>query len=323
MRSVADFLAAGRSAGRYLLSVSQGVSGLGAITIVGLLEMNYVAGFSDDLVGADDGRGGAAHHRLGLGDLPLPPDAAASPWRSSSSAATAGSFRIFAGSIAFVSGIVNFGIFPAVEARFFIYFCGLPQAVPFLGLPLPTFPLMMCPALPSLSFVFAGGQVAVIVADFLQGIFVNVVFVAVMLFLLSRSTGGRSPRPWPRRRQNASLDQSVPDQPGGRLQSGYFLIGIVGVFYGTMSWQGTQAYNASALNAHEAKMAAVLGNWRILPQNLMLLIVPIMAYTVLHHPDFAGAAAGRARHAGRRSPNEAIQSQLRTPLVLTHLLPPG
>lgn len=46
MRSVADFLAAGRTAGRYLLSLSQGMAGLGAITIVGLLEMNYVAGFS-------------------------------------------------------------------------------------------------------------------------------------------------------------------------------------------------------------------------------------------------------------------------------------
>ena len=46
MRSVADFLAANRTAGRYLLSLSQGLAGVGAITIVGLLEMNYVAGFS-------------------------------------------------------------------------------------------------------------------------------------------------------------------------------------------------------------------------------------------------------------------------------------
>ena len=45
-RSVADFLAAGRSAGRYVLTVSQGAGELGAITIIGFLEMNYVAGFS-------------------------------------------------------------------------------------------------------------------------------------------------------------------------------------------------------------------------------------------------------------------------------------
>ena len=46
MRSVADFLAAGRTAGRYMLSVSQGVAALGAISVVGFLEQNYVAGFS-------------------------------------------------------------------------------------------------------------------------------------------------------------------------------------------------------------------------------------------------------------------------------------
>ncbi len=46
MRSVADFLAAGRTAGRYLLSVSQGVAALGAITVVGYLEQNFVAGFA-------------------------------------------------------------------------------------------------------------------------------------------------------------------------------------------------------------------------------------------------------------------------------------
>ena len=46
MRSVADFLAAGRTGGRYLISLSQGTAALGAITIVGMLEMNYIAGFS-------------------------------------------------------------------------------------------------------------------------------------------------------------------------------------------------------------------------------------------------------------------------------------
>ena len=46
MRSVSDFLAAGRTGGRYLISLSQGTASLGAITIVGMLEMNYIAGFT-------------------------------------------------------------------------------------------------------------------------------------------------------------------------------------------------------------------------------------------------------------------------------------
>ncbi|MDZ7414020.1 MAG: sodium:solute symporter, partial [candidate division KSB1 bacterium] len=44
MRSVADFLAAGRTAGRYVISVSQGMAALGAITVVATFEMNYYAG---------------------------------------------------------------------------------------------------------------------------------------------------------------------------------------------------------------------------------------------------------------------------------------
>jgi len=46
VRSVVDFLSAGRTAGRYMITVSQGMAFIGAITIVGQWEMNYVAGFA-------------------------------------------------------------------------------------------------------------------------------------------------------------------------------------------------------------------------------------------------------------------------------------
>jgi len=45
MRGVSDFLAAGRTAGRYLICVSEGIAGLGAITIVANFEMYYQSGF--------------------------------------------------------------------------------------------------------------------------------------------------------------------------------------------------------------------------------------------------------------------------------------
>ena len=44
--SVSNFLAANRCAGRYLLTMSMGMSGLGAISIVAIFEKFYTAGFA-------------------------------------------------------------------------------------------------------------------------------------------------------------------------------------------------------------------------------------------------------------------------------------
>lgn len=46
MRSVADYLSANRTAGRYLVSVSEGIAMLGAISIIAFFEMYYKSGFT-------------------------------------------------------------------------------------------------------------------------------------------------------------------------------------------------------------------------------------------------------------------------------------
>jgi len=323
MLSVADFLAAGRSAGRYLVSVASGVAALGAITIVGNLEMNYVAGFS------------MAWWALTMSVVMLVVHL--SGWvlyrfRRTRCLTLAEfferrygrSFRVFAGLLAFVSGIVNFGIFPAVGARFFLHYLGWPETLAVLGLAVPTFFLLMVLLVSvSLLFVFLGGQVAVIVTDFLQGAFVNLVFVVICVYLLvdvvswDQIFAALSTAP-----ADASLVNPFRTSHVRDFNFWYFLIGVFGVVYGQMSWQGTQGYNASAETAHEAKMGQALALWKLLPQNLFLLFVPIVIYTVLHHADFARIAAEvEAGLAGFGE--EAIRSQLRAPLVLQRLLPPG
>jgi SSS family solute:Na+ symporter len=103
----------------------------------------------------------------------------------------------------------------------------------------------------------------------------------------------------------------------------YFFIGMIGVIYGKLSWQGTQAYNASAKSAHEAKMGDVLANWRGIPQwGLFLVFVPIVAYTFWHGPGFA-AAASSVKPVLDGLGSEALRSQLTVPLALTKLLPVG
>ncbi|MFO7588025.1 MAG: sodium:solute symporter [Gemmatimonadota bacterium] len=322
MRSVADFLAAGRTAGRYMLSVAQGIAMLGAISVVGFLEQNYVAGF------------GLTWWGLSTAVVVLIVTATGFViyrFRESRCLTLAEfferrysrRFRIFMGMLAFFSGIVNFGIFPAVGARFFIHFVGLPGAVRVAGVAIDTFPVVMAVLLATaLMFVFHGGQVTVIVTDFVQGLFVNAVFLAITLFLLSTVSWEQILAALGTAPADASLLNPFRTSRVEDFNFWYFLIGTVGVVYVVMSWQGTQGYNASAKSAHEAKMGAVLGNWRGIPQVLFLLVVPVVAYTVLHHPDFAAQAARVGEMLGTAE-SRTIENQLRVPSVLATVLPAG
>jgi len=322
-RSVADFLAAGRSAGRYLVGVASGVAALGAITIVGNLEMNYVAGFSMAWWGLTTSvvvmlislSGWVIYRFRQTRCLTL---AEFFERRYSRR------FRVFAGMVCFVSGIVNFGIFPAVTARFFIHYCGFPETLALGPVALPVYPLVMITLLSAaLLFVFSGGQVTVLVTDFLQGTFVNLAFLVICGWLLLAvvrwdqifaALGAAPP--------DASLINPYKTSQVEDFNFWYFLIGVLGLIYGKMSWQGTQAYNSSASSAHEAKMGETIGMWKLAPQNLFLVFVPIVIYTVLHHPDFAAIAGGVEAELARID-GDALRSQLRAPLVLAQILPHG
>ena len=135
MQSVADFLSAGRTAGRYLISVASGVAGLGAITVIANFEMNYLAGFAmtwwgftTNIVVLIIAVSGFVVYRFR--------QTRALTMAQFFEMRYSRRFRVFTGIIAYLSGLINFGIFPAVGARFFIYYCGLPPTVSLAGLEL-------------------------------------------------------------------------------------------------------------------------------------------------------------------------------------------
>ena len=137
-KSVADFLAANRCAGRYLLAVAGTTSAMGAISVVGAWEMYYRVGFSIKwwalmhlpIVTIVSITGYAVYRYRQTRVMTL---AQFFEIRYSKK------FRIFAGIMGFVSGITNFGIFPAIGSYFFIYFCGLPMSFTIYGLEVSTF----------------------------------------------------------------------------------------------------------------------------------------------------------------------------------------
>ena len=354
MKSVTDFLSAGRTAGRYLISVSSGVAGLGAISVVMFLEMGYIAGFSLAWWGLSQGiiilmltmSGWVIYRFRSTRCLTL---AQFFEKRYSRK------FRIFTGIVAFTAGIINFGIFPAVGAQFFISYCGLPES--FIGIPV--FPLVMIILLSiSLYFVYTGGQIAVIIADFFQGIFATFVLIVVVLYLffsigwdqvshsleqtplklakeeitklqddeayikLSDKEKQKRKNEIDEKYENSSRINPFKTSNVEDFNFWYFLIGIIGIMYGTMGWQGSQAYNSSAKSAHEAKMGSVLAGFRGLPQGLFFLLVPVLIYVFMNHADYASVAAS-VELSLQDLETDTLRSQMRGPIVLSTVLPIG
>ena len=325
--SIVNFLAAGRCAGRYLIAVAGGVSGWGALSAVAAFELYYAGGLSIQwwsllvLV---------TYFLLSMAGWLL--------FRFRETRAVtlpeflekrySRRFRVFAGILAWGSGVMNFGLFPAVGARFFQHFCGLPEVF-YLGvIPIYTYPLTIFILLSiSLYFIFIGGQVAVIVTDFLQGMFCMIVFVVLMIVLYSIFSWDQI---------SAALTDRPPGESmihpfqGARTKDFNMWYYFLFSFFAFYCWLGVdmQGYRAAAINAHEARMATIINNWRSISQQLIIILLPICAYAFLHHSDFSTQAAEAhksiAAVVGRDVIETAtLQKQMTTPIAMSFYLGKG
>jgi SSS family solute:Na+ symporter len=320
-RSVGAFLVANRCGGRYLISMSNAMAGMGVITLVGLFEQNFKVGYTSMWWGA-------------LTE-PVLIMLALSGWvvyrfRQTRAMTLAQffeirysrRFRIFAGAVAFAAGLVNFGIFPAVGARFFMALCGLPEHVGVAGMEMPLLPMLMAGLLgSSLAFTMLGGQIAVMVTDFLQGVFTNVVFLVVIIFVLLLfgwdSIGSALTAAPPGQSMLNPFDLGAESD----FNPWFFVISAVIIFYGPLTWQGAAGYNYCAKTPHEAKMVGVLNGWRYRVLLLITIMVPVGVHVMLADPGYAAEAA--AVNDALATHSETMQHQLRAPTALGVLLPRG
>jgi SSS family solute:Na+ symporter len=322
VKGVADFLAAGRGAGRYLICVAEGAAGMGLITVIAMFEQYSRAGTAI----------------LWWGNLAIPVGVMLTlsgfviyRFRETRALTLAQffevrysrAFRVFAGLLAFVSGVVNYGIFPGVSARFFVYYLGLPETLAIAGLAVPTFAILMAFFLSlALAFVLLGGQLQILVTDCLAGALGGFLMLAVAGGMLSQVSFEQMFEAVSAVPDNQSLINPFKTSEVKDFNIWYALIGLMGLVYTQMAWQGNQGFNSSAANPHEAKMGRVLASWRGYAQGLMLTILALGAYGFLHHPDFAARAAVVMSSLGRIDQPQ-IQEQMRVPLALSMLLPAG
>lgn len=291
VKGVADFLAAGRVAGRYVVAVAGDVANMGLISLVAVFEAYY--------------NSGAAYlfwSSLGtaLGIIFLLFGYCIYRFRETR-AMTMGQFlemrynrpfRIFAAFLQAFSGVINYALFPAVGARFLIYFCDLPLQVEVAGLVFPTFGLVMAAFLGvAVLITCMGGQITIMVTDCIQGILSYPLYAIVLIFLLTKFSWSQDIAPTILDR--APGESMVNPFDISKLRTFnifYIFVGIISMVFNRMSWSGAQGYNVAALNAHEQKMGAVLGTWRGGFIAMVCLILALAGYTFLNNDRFGNEA---------------------------------
>ncbi len=319
--SVAAFLSANRSGGRYIVAVSKEMAALSVITLVGLFESGYQIGY--------------AQVWWPLMEGPAMIIIALSGWviyrfRQTRAMTIAQffemrysrNFRVFAGIVAFLAGIINFGVFPAIEARFFMALCGFPESFQIAGLTIGTFPALMFLMLAlAIAFVFLGGLLAIMVTDCLQGIFCYIAFAIIIGWLLWHFGFDRISETLLAQPVDHSLVH--PMHISGERDFGiwFYVISVIVLFYTWLGWQGAAGYNSAPRNPHEAKMANILAGWRWRVLMLIATVVPICVHVFLEHPDFTQQSAEVSAQLARM--DDATRNSQRAPLMLAAILPVG
>lgn len=322
VKGVADFLAAGRAAGRYLVCVAEGAAGVGLITVIAMFEQYYQAGTAI----------------LWWGNIAIPVgmfltlsgfviyrfrETRAMTLAQFFELRYSRNFRVFAGLLAFVSGVINYGIFPGVSARFFVYYLDLPEQILLAGFAVPTFAVLMAVFLGvALFFVLMGGQLQILITDCLAGTLGGLMMLAVAVAMLSQFSFEQMFTAVTNVPTQQSLINPFQTSQVKDFNIWFALIGLFALVYTQMAWQGNQGFNCSAVSPHEAKMGRVLATWRGFAMALMLTLLSLCAYTFLHHPAFASGAKIVNEHLSHIA-NPQIQTQMRVPLALAYLLPIG
>jgi solute:Na+ symporter, SSS family len=324
-RGVADYLAAGRSAGRYLISTAQMEMSITAIGVVSALEVFSQTGFSLNMW---NGFIGFFYFLMAMSGLVAYRfrETRALTFHQFFELRYSKRLRVFATFLNVFSGLFTFGIGPGIAARFFVYYLGLPPILHLGGAAIPTFGVVMVLLMAvTLYFTFAGGQLTVMTADCLEGVISSFLYLVVAFAILLAFSYDQ---------MGAALSTGQPGMSyldpfdiAKRPNFNYVFI-LLGWMMNTYYWRGNAwnaGFTASAKSAHEGQMAVVIGIWRGMAAGAMGGLIGLGAFTLMHNPDFAGTADAVRDYLQRTIPDSDVQlrTQLLLPTSLGALLPAG
>jgi solute:Na+ symporter, SSS family len=322
MRSVADFLAANRSAGRFLICTSMDAGGSNVMALLASMEIFAHAGFSlvfwqklTEIFFFFLGILGLVSYRFR--------ETRVLTFHQFFEVRYSKGLRVFASFLNVFSGVLNFGITPAIAARFFVYFCDMPEVCHVGGMGVPTFLVVMLVLMgASLFFALTGGQISVMVTDCLEGVISGIFYLIVGIFIVCTLTTAQMRGALLSGPPGASYVDpfDISARPDFDPSYVFFVFFLSLYYFRGNAWAG--GFAAAAKSAHELRMAQILSNWRNLSYGQMGILVSIAAFTVLHHPDFARQQEVVA-HGVQSISHPLLQSQMSLPMALGLLLAPG
>lgn len=290
VRGVADFLAAGRVAGRYVISVGDMSSALSVVLLVGICENQYQCGMA-----------------MGFWNMLILPVSIFMAltgyclYRYRQTKCLSGgqflevrysrSLRVIASFIRTIADAMANAIGPAVAARFFIYFIGLPLTIDLFGWQVSTFAVLMVTVLSiAMLVIWTGGRVSLLVTDAIQGLMSYPIFVIFTVFVLSEISWTQDVAPVMLDRAPGESFLNPMDIDSLRDFNLFALIvTITGQILNRASFAGNDGTN-SGRNAHEQKMAGILGAWRNGFAYVALVLVALFMFTIMHGGRFADEA---------------------------------
>jgi SSS family solute:Na+ symporter len=229
-------------------------------------------------------------------------------------------FRLFIGGLGFGSALLGAGVYPQIGAKFFVYFCGLPETVSMAGRPVSLSSIITLSLMLFALYTILNGQVGQMLTDFIEGFISQICFVVILLFLFwqfpwSQVTDVMAPLPAGHSMLDPFDSGKVKD-----FNVWYFAIQIFVAIYSRMAVGSSGV--ASSASPHENRMGMVINTWRSTAYGLILLMVPVMAYVVLNHPAHAGTASlvqNRLAAIG----DAQVRQQMTVMMTLSVILPVG
>ena len=290
IRGVADFLAAGRVCGRYVISVGDIANALSIIGLVAYVEVHYKTGFALPFWQMIIGPLGIAMGLFGYCTYRFRETKAMSLGQFLEMRYNR-PFRIFAAALRSLSEMLANMIMPAIAARFFIYFLDLPHTFYICGLAIPTFMLIVVISLVvAIGLICMGGTLALVITDAIQGMFCFPLIVVFVIFILYKFSWSHEIIPVMMDRVKGESFINPYDLANLRDFNLFFV--VVMIFSSIIhraSWIGAGTSGA-AKSPHEQKMAGLLGTWRGSITSIFYVLVAITIITLMNHRHWAPQA---------------------------------